>query len=252
VLPGDADISLGDPKSSLGDAESLMGDPKSSLGDAESLMGDAKSSLGDVQALVHLFCNQTPVCRRPCQPRLHRHRQVRFLGDPKSSLVGVKSLLGDAKSSLGDAKSSLGDAKSSLGDAKSSLGDPKSSLVGVKSLLGDAKSSLGDAESSLGDAKSSLGDAKSSLGGFSNRAAAQPRLWSSLDLDSIEPHWAGSRSPSHSMVPHTPHTPGDSLAWSSMGSSAKLGLSRSETPSSSGPRSWAEREAARHMQSLTE
>ena len=43
-------------------------------------------------------------------------RQVRELGDAKSSL-------GDAKSSLGDVKSSLGDAKSSLGDVRSSLGD---------------------------------------------------------------------------------------------------------------------------------
>jgi uncharacterized protein YjbJ (UPF0337 family) len=91
-------------------------------------------------------------------------RQVRVLGDAKSSLGDAESSLGDAKSSVGDAKSSVGDAQSSLGDVKSSLGDAKSSLADAKSSLGDAKSSLGDVKSSLGDAKSSLGDVKSSLG----------------------------------------------------------------------------------------
>jgi hypothetical protein len=91
----DANISLGDTKSSLGDANISLGDTKSSLGDANISLGDTKSSLGD--------------------PNIS-------LGDTKSSLGDTKSSLGDANISLGDTKSSLGDAESSLGDAYLSLG----------------------------------------------------------------------------------------------------------------------------------
>jgi hypothetical protein len=74
--PGDANILLGDVKSSLGDAKSSLGDTTSSLGDVKSSLGDTTSSLGD----------------------------------GKSSLGDTTSLLGDAYSSLGDANISLGGA----------------------------------------------------------------------------------------------------------------------------------------------
>jgi hypothetical protein len=86
---------------------------------------------------------------------------------------------------------------------------------------------------------------------------AQTRLWSSLH--SMERHLPGRsavvRSPTHSMIPQTPHTPGGSMGWSTSRASANgstAHVSQSQTPSSSGRRSWAEREAAKHMQSLTQ
>jgi len=84
---------------------------------------------------------------------------------------------------------------------------------------------------------------------------AQTRLWSSLH--SVEQYLPGRsavvRSPTHSMIPQTPHTPGGSGGWSTGGASANhMGSTGHVSPSSSGRRSWAEREAAKHMQSLTQ